>query len=268
MESWSVGYDGDEDVERHAGIPSEPESPPTCHPDRSRDLAGSGGTGRALPDQTSDTSSLTPANLRLTTVSDYICPWCFVGFTRLEALRDDYDIDFEACAYELRPGIPPEGISRAEASKGRVYPPGYVENLIATARDSGIDMKRPPLIPNTRLAHEATEFAKDHGKTWEIHRALFSAYFEHERDLGNIDVVCDVAATIGLDPDALRTTLATHRHAAEVQRQLDWSRAIGVTGVPTVIFNNRFSLVGAQDLDVVLDVAKRVVSLPAEPLPS
>jgi predicted DsbA family dithiol-disulfide isomerase len=235
MESWSVGYDGDDDVERHAGIEAT-----TPEPDK--------------------------PNLRLTAVSDYICPWCFVGFTRLEALRADYDIDFEAGAYELRPGIPPEGISRAEASKGRVYPPGYVENLIATARDSGIDMKRPPLIPNTRLAHEATEFAKERGKTWEIHHALFSAYFEHERDLGNIDVICDVAGSIGLDADALRQALTTHRYASEVQRQLDWSRAAGITGVPTVIFNGRFALVGAQDLNVVQDVAKRVVTLPAEPL--
>jgi predicted DsbA family dithiol-disulfide isomerase len=129
-------------------------------------------------------------------------------------------------------------------------------------------MKRPPLIPNTRLAHEMTEFAKEYGKLWETHRALFAAYFEHELDLGNIDVLCDVGTSVGLDPSALREALTTHRHAAEVQRQLDWSRAIGVTGVPTVIFNGRFSLVGAQDLNVVQDVAKRVVTLTAEPLPS
>lgn len=243
MESWSVGYEGNDDVERHAGMD------PPAHPDRE------------------DPSPDRPA-LHLTVVSDYICPWCFVGFTRLEALRAEYDIDLEACAYELRPGIPPEGISRAEASKGRVYPPGYIEHLIATARDSGIDMKRPPLIPSTRLAHEMTEFAKEHGKLWEAHRALFSAYFEHELDLGNPDVLCEVATGIGLDADALRDVLTTHRYSAEVQRQLDWSRSEGITGVPTVIYNNRFALVGAQDYDVVSDVARRVLSLGAEPLPS
>jgi predicted DsbA family dithiol-disulfide isomerase len=200
-------------------------------------------------------------SLTLTAISDYICPWCFIGFTRLEALRAEFDIDLEVCAYELRPGIPPEGISRAEASKGRVYPPGYLDNLLATARDAGIDMKRPPLIPNTRLAHEMTEVAKESGKVWEVHRALFSAYFEEERDLGNVDVLCSVATTIGLDPDALREALTTHRYATEVQRQLDWSRAIGITGVPTVVFEGRFSLVGAQDYRVVQDVAKRVAKL-------
>jgi predicted DsbA family dithiol-disulfide isomerase len=243
MESWSIGYDGDEDVERHASMP---------------DHSVSG-------DPTSDSSLLTPKLLKLTAVSDYICPWCYVGFTRLERLHSEFEIDLELCAFELRPGTPPEGISRAEASKGRIYPPGYVENLLATARDAGIDMKRPPLIPSTRLAHEATEFANEHGKTWEIHRALFAAYFEHERDLGDIDVLCDVAAGIRLDPDALREALSSHRYAAEVQRQLDWSHSAGITGVPTVIFNGRFSLVGAQDYNVVQDVATRVLRLPAEP---
>ena len=231
MESWCVGYDGNDDVERHAGIDAD--------------------------------SMAFRAHLRLNVVSDYICPWCYIGFTRIEQLRSEFDIELGACAYDLRPGTPPEGVSRAEAGKGRIYPPGYLENLRQTALDSGIDMKRPPLIPNTRLAHEATEFAKEHGKLWEIHHALFAAYFEQERDLGDIDVICDVCAGIGLDEAGLREALSSHRYAAEVQRQMDWSRANGVTGVPTVVFNDRFSLVGAQDYDVFLDVANRVVKLAA-----
>ncbi len=237
MESWCVGYEGNEDVERHAGIEAERQGE---------------GPGPGRP------------SLRLTVVSDYICPWCYIGFTRLERLRDEFDIELDACAYDLRPGTPPEGISRAEASRGRVYPPGYIENLLQTAIDSGIDMKRPALIPNTRLAHEATEFAKEHGRLWEVHRALFAAYFEDERDLGSVDVVCEACAGAGLDADALREALSKHRYAGEVQRQMEWSRENGVTGVPTVVFNNRFSLVGAQDYDVFRDVAARVVKLTAE----
>jgi predicted DsbA family dithiol-disulfide isomerase len=235
VESWCVGYDGNGDVERHAGIGP-------AHPEVSKDAPFRPG-------------------LKLTVVSDYICPWCYIGFTRIERLRSEFDIDLEACAYDLRPGTPPEGISRAEASKGRVYPPGYLENLRQMALDCGLDMKRPPLIPNTRLAHEATEFAREQGKLWEAHRALFAAYFEEERDLGDIEVVCDVGAAIGLDASALREALSSHRYAAEVQRQMDWSRAGGISGVPTVIFNGRFSLVGAQDYEVVRDVASRLLKL-------
>jgi predicted DsbA family dithiol-disulfide isomerase len=194
----------------------------------------------------------------LRVVSDYICPWCFIGLTRLEALRDEFAITLETCAYELRPNIPPEGMSRAEVSAGRVYPPGYLENLRQTALDSGIEMKRPGLVPNTRLAHEMTEFAAEAGKTWDVHRALFSAYFEEERNIGDVDVLCEVGESIGLDAGRLREALMDRRYRERVEEQLRWAAAAGVTGVPTVVFNERFALVGAQDEMVFRNVAKRV----------
>jgi predicted DsbA family dithiol-disulfide isomerase len=227
MESWSVGFEGDADVERHAGI---------------------------------ETTAKTRPPIRLRIVSDYICPWCYIGLTRVEKLREEFDIELEVGAFELRPGIPPEGMSREEVSRGRVYPPGYLENLRATAAEAGIEMKRPALVPNTRKAHEATEFAKEHNLLWEIHRALFHAYFEQERNIGDVDVLCDVADGIGLDAGELRLALAEGRYAAEVDEQLAWARAAGVTGVPTVVFSEKFAVVGAQDYAVFRDVASRVAA--------
>ena len=228
MESWSVGFDGDDDVERHAGM--------------------------------DDTVATRRAEIRLRMVSDYICPWCFIGLARLERLRDEFEIDFDVNAYELRPGIPPEGISRADASKGRVYPPGYIDSMIATANAAGIDMKRPAVIPNTQKAHETTQFARAHGKVWEIERALFHAYFEEERNIGDIDVLCDIGTSVGLDASELRLALEDGRYANAVAQELEWARAVNVTGVPTVIFNEQFAVVGAQDYETFLDVAKRVAA--------
>lgn len=227
MESWSVGFDGDDDVERHAGMESSASARPAIH---------------------------------LRVVSDYICPWCYIGLTRLEKLREEYDIELEVGAFELRPGIPPEGASREEVSRGRVYPAGYLENLRATAAEAGIEMKRPALVPNTRKAHETTEFAAEHGRLWEIHRALFHAYFEEERNIGDVDVLCDIATGIGLDADELRLALSHGRYTAEVEEQLAWARDVGVTGVPTVIFAEKFAVVGAQEYAVYRDVASRVAA--------
>jgi predicted DsbA family dithiol-disulfide isomerase len=235
MESWSVGFEGDADVEHHAGIDPDP-----AHP--------------------GPVDSRSRRTIRLRVVSDYICPWCYIGLTRVEKLRDEFDIELEVGAFELRPGIPPEGMPREEVSRGRVYPPGYLENLRATAVEAGIEMKRPALVPSTRKAHEATEFAKDHGRLWEIHRALFHAYFEEERNIGDVDVLCDIAAGIGLDAGELRLALTDGRYAAEVEEELDWARAAGVTGVPTVIFAEKFAVVGAQDYAVFRDVAGRVAA--------
>jgi len=227
MESWSVGYEGDGDVERHSGMHD------------------------ARPEKQA---------LHVKLVSDYICPWCYVGLARLEQLRQEFKITLTACAFDLRPGIPPEGIAREEASKGKTYPPGYLDNLRQTARDAGIDLKRPPLVPNTRKAHEATEFARDNGgDLWAVHRALFRAYFEEEQNIGDSDVVVRACKDAGVDADVLREALDESRYSEEIEKQMAWSRENGVTGVPTTIFNGRFAVVGAQDVELLRDVAGRIV---------
>src|SRR6266508_3426500 len=109
----------------------------------------------------------------------------------------EFDVAFDVCAFDLKPGIPPEGLSREEVYAGRVYPNGYVDSMIQTARDAGIDMKRAPLIPNTRKAHEATEFAKQAGKLLPFHRGVFAAYFEREENIGDVEVLCRNGAESG-----------------------------------------------------------------------
>ena len=179
---------------------------------------------------------------------------------RVERLREEFDLQFDVCAFDLRPDLPPEGMTRQQAYAGRTYPPGYLENMRQMALDSGIEMQRPALIPNTRKAHEATEFARAAGRLLPFHEAVFRAYWVDERNIGDVDVLCDIAAGCGIDAQALRAALEEGRHAAEVQEQIDWSRAAGVTGVPTVIVEEKFAVVGAQDYEVFRDVARRVTS--------
>ena len=177
---------------------------------------------------------------------------------RVERLQQEVDLELDIFAYDLKPGLPPEGIARKDASSGRSYPPGYIDNLIQTANDAGIDMKRPPLIPNTRKAHEATEFARETGQLQPFHRALFHAYFEAERNIGDIDVLCDIGTNCGLNATEMREALEDGRHAPVVASQMEWGRNVGVTGVPTYIFNEKFALVGAQDYTVFSDLAARI----------
>jgi len=174
-------------------------------------------------------------------------------------LMGEFAVELDVNAFDLRPGIPPDGISREKASAGRTYPPGYVDNLLQTARDSGIAMTRPTLIPNTRKAHEATEFAKDAGRLLPFHRAVFRAYWEREENIGDIDILCRVAEECGIDAGGLRQALSDGRYSSRVEEQIAWARAAAITGVPTFIFDERFALVGAQEYEVFRDVAKRVI---------
>src|SRR5438128_4701455 len=235
MESWVVGFDGDADIERHSGaVEAATEEARASRP------------GRAPP-------------LRVRLVSDYICPWCYIGLARLERLMDEFAVAFDVSAYELRTGLPPEGLPRDQLQANRVYPPGYLDNMYRIAREAGIEMKRPPLVPNTRKAHEATEFAKESGRLLPFHRAVFRAYWEDEENIGDTAVLCRICAECGLDTAELRAALEVGRFASLVEGEIDWSGAVGITGVPTVVFEQKFTVVGAQAYEGIRDIARRIV---------
>ena len=224
MESWVVGYEGDADVERHAGADASPAASP----------------------------------IRLRVVSDYICPWCYVGLARAERLREEFDVELDAWAYNLRPGIPAAGLSREQVYDPSRFPSGYLERIRESAREAGIEMIAPPLVANTMKAHEATEFAKERGQLRRFQRAVFAAYWEAGENIGDDEVLCRLAADCGLEADALREALADGRYRRQVEEQMAWARAAGLGGVPTFIFNDRFAVVGAQDYEVFADVARRI----------
>src|SRR2546426_8260453 len=235
MESWVVGFDGDTDVERHSGAVE------------------------AATEETLKAGAEQAPPLRVRLISDYICPWCYIGLARLERLMDEFPVDFDVSAYELRPGLPPEGLPRDQLQANRVYPPGYLDNMHRIAREAGIEMKRPPLVPNTRKAHEATEFAKESGRLLPFHRAVFRAYWEDEENIGDTAVLSRIGAECGLDAAELQAALEGERFATPVQGGIDWSRAVGITGVPTVVFEEKVTLVGAQEYKVFRDIARRIV---------
>ena len=177
---------------------------------------------------------------------------------RVERLCREFDVELDVWAYNLRPGLPPQGLPRDEVYKERRYPPGYVERMRQTAKESGIEMIAPPVVANTFKAHEATEFAKEGGRLPQFHRDVFAAYWERGENIGEAEVLCRLAAGCGLDADSLREALAEGRYRQRVEEQMAWARAAGLGGVPTVIFNERFAIVGAQDYEVFADVARRI----------
>lgn len=156
------------------------------------------------------------------------------------------------------------------AYRGSRFTSDYFQHLRQTAEEAGLRLKVPPLVANTRLAHEATEFAKEHGDVHALARAVFAAYWEHEEDIGEVGVLCRLAGEVGMDGDALREALSSGRYRQRVLEQFQWCHREGVTGVPTSIFSARgrfaageeltFALVGAQTYDVFKSVTERMLA--------
>lgn len=166
----------------------------------------------------------------------------------VEKLRRDYDVDVRWAPFLLDPSIPPEGRSREPYTK----PGDPPTDLELRGRRSGIEFRRGrTFTPNSLLSLETAEYAQDCGHDGDaLHRALFRTHFEENGDLGDLDTLVRLGDEAGLDAADLREALESGRYRQRVADGIGWARAIGVTGVPTFIFNDRYGVVGAQEYDV------------------
>jgi predicted DsbA family dithiol-disulfide isomerase len=102
------------------------------------------------------------------------------------------------------------------------------------AGERGLVMKIPPVATRTRLTFQAAELARDHGLFPSMHRSIFEAFFRDGLDIGHVDVLTSIAASVGLDPALVRQTLGQGTSLNRVLEQERLSRQLGVTGVPAM----------------------------------
>ena len=168
--------------------------------------------------------------------------------------------------YLLRPDMPAEGMS-LDAFK-RHYGDSYFQQLKQLAEESGIHMIERNFLPNSHKALETTEFVREHGGDADsFHRAVFQAYFEEGRNIGDTAVLLELAGGCGVETTELAQTLQEKRYEERVDEQVEAARRLGISGVPTFIFDGRYALVGAQGYDVFEDVTQRLLAQRAEGSP-
>jgi predicted DsbA family dithiol-disulfide isomerase len=125
------------------------------------------------------------------------------------------------------------------------------------AQDRGMNIRLPPVQPRSRKAHEAAEFAREAGLLDAMNRALFKAFFEEGRDIGETDVLLEIGQSAGLDPDDLREALETGRYTQKVLDDQRLAQQIGISGVPALIVGagrQAYLVSGAQPYETVKDV--------------
>jgi len=196
--------------------------------------------------------------IRIVAYSDYVCPWCYIGFQRVEQLRAEFAVDVEWRPFELHPETPTTGARLVGRLGDEQRVRAYVGRIIGLAEESGIPMHMPEAVANSHRALEAAEFAREHGGFERLHPALFRAYFEDRRDIGDIEVLCEIARACGVDDQRLRQALVDETYAAAIDRITAEARADEVLSTPTFIFSGGFRLVGAQDYDVFASVTRRL----------
>lgn len=177
---------------------------------------------------------------------------------------DEFHVDVTWWPFELHPETPPEGRDLTALVERRGSE--YRDHLRSYAAEAGITLASNRHLSNSHRSLELAEFARDRGKFDVVHDALFKVYFEDARDVGDLDVLLHVAADAGLDPEEFRFETLIGRYAALVDQATATAREKGVTSTPTMIFDDRFVLTGAQDMDTYRSVLERLGAIPRFPV--
>jgi predicted DsbA family dithiol-disulfide isomerase len=175
----------------------------------------------------------------------------------VERLKEEHNVEVEWRPYYLYLDTPPEGKELPDHVK-RARANGSEERLKQIADLYNRDFESTKRIYNTRLAHEATEYAREHGKGNEFHKVLFRKVYAEGEDPSQWDMLRSAAQEVGLSADEMQREVESEKYTANVADQVRWAYQIGVTGVPTYVINNRYAIVGAQPYEVFKNVLSRI----------
>lgn len=155
----------------------------------------------------------------------------------IERIQKQFSVAIRWLAFPLHPETPPEGQTLEALFAGR---PVHVPDMLARLREVAAELRLPfgdrRYTFNSRLAQELGKWAEDRGRGDAFHHAAFRAYFADGRNLARHEVLCAVAESAGLNPEAAAEVLTRRPYQKAVDA--DWERSArgGITAVPTFRF--------------------------------
>tara|TARA_Y100000815_G_scaffold90487_1_gene79382 strand:- start:1119 stop:1772 length:654 start_codon:yes stop_codon:yes gene_type:complete len=213
---------------------------------------------------------------KLDILSDPICPWCYIGKANLDralAAHPDHPFIIEWHPFQLNPGMPPEGMDRRTYLEAKF---GGKENAVKTyariaeaAEEAGLMINFAAIerTPSTLNAHRLIHWAGIEGRQTAVVSLLFEAYFEKGLDIGDTEVLAQIAERAEMDGAVVRRLLAGDADADLIAARDAHARERGVDGVPTFILANQHVLVGAQPSALWEQVINEINEIPPEGTP-
>ena len=180
---------------------------------------------------------------QVTFVADLVCPWCYLGFERLQAVAAREPFRLVWHPFLLNPHLPPDGIPRSVYLE-RKFGAGYAEEAqrraVRAATAEGLELKldRIRRQPSTVLAHAFLLRSGEHLAA--AARALYEAFFRDGRDLGSVTVLAEIGGRFGIGIDEVRSA------SARVTAAHDAACRSGIDGVPLFLFGEDHAIAGAQ----------------------
>lgn len=209
-------------------------------------------------------------NVHIDLVSDIACPWCAIGYARLQqalAQTPDLQVTLTWRAFELNPApdLVPEPILPALCKKYGVSEAEMRVNqqrLIDIASELGLDFSgmESRLTCNTFNAHRLLKWAATLHKQTELKLALFAAYFGQGASVNDNRVLLECVKRAGLSHDDALAVLQSDQFAAQVREEQAFYQQAGIHSVPAFIINNQYLISGAQDSTTLAQALSQIAA--------
>ena len=208
--------------------------------------------------------------IKIDIVSDVVCPWCTIGYKRLEkaiselGIQDRVEIEWQP--FELNPQMPAEGqniqehitekygstLEQQKTSQQRMVDAG---NEVGFTFDYFDEMR----MANTFEAHILLEYAKAFEKQTELKMRLTKAFFSERKDVSKRDVIKQALLDVGLNAEEALAKLDDDDARYEVRSKQDYWKNLGVNSVPTIVFNRKSAVTGAQPVEVFKGILTEIL---------
>ena len=208
--------------------------------------------------------------LKIDIVSDIVCPWCTIGYKRLEkaiiALGIEDQVTIEWQPFELNPNMPAKGqnvtehisekyestLEQQEASK---------KNMTEVGQELGFkfDYFDEMRMVNTFDAHILLEYASDFNKQSELKMRFTTAFFSERKDVSKRDILKQALLDVGLNAEEGIAKLDNEIARKEVRTKQDYWKNLGVNSVPTIVFNSTSDVTGAQPVATFKQILTKLI---------
>jgi predicted DsbA family dithiol-disulfide isomerase len=209
--------------------------------------------------------------IKIDIVSDIVCPWCTIGYKRLEkaiiALGIENQVEIAWQPFELNPNMPAEGqnvtthitekygstIEEQATSKKNM-------TEIGAALGFKFDYFDEMRMVNTFDAHILLEYAKAFDKQTELKMCLTTAFFSERKDVSKRAVLKQALLDVGLNAEEGIARLDKEEARAEVTKEQNYWKGLGVNSVPTIVFNKKRAVTGAQPVSTFKQILTALIA--------
>lgn len=205
--------------------------------------------------------------IKVDVFSDIICPWCFILNRRMEKAIEEMgngdEIDIKHMPFQLNPTIPKSGMDRKtyrSAKFGSWEKSMQLDGQVEEAgKKEGISFNYDLVkrTPNTFEAHRLIWLGRLEGLEKEVIDALFSSYFIHGDDVGDLDALVQIAMEAGIDRKQAENFFSSNEGVEEILEEEKIARNLRISSVPTVFINGVYAFSGAQSVEVIKELFKK-----------